>query len=192
MDRTDRLDRMNRNEMNAAPKDLLALVLIGASGSGKSTVGIGLASALGAVFLEGDSFHPPGNIAKMRAGIALDDADRAPWLEKLGQAIAEQTQAGYSIVAACSALRRSYREALGRAAGRPLTFFHLTVEPTILASRVEARQQHFMPPSLLQSQLEAFEPLQADEDGTEIRENGTAREAVAQVQRWLTHHERGK
>ena len=110
-----------------------AIVLIGVSGSGKTTVGKRLAPALDATFLEGDDYHPPCNIAKMRAGQPLDDADRAPWLEKLGHAIGDHCRSGRTVVVACSALRRLYRDELGAAARQPLTFVHLTIPPDILA-----------------------------------------------------------
>lgn len=163
----------------------LAIVLFGVSGSGKSTVGIRLAPALGATFLEGDDYHPSANVAKMRAGTPLDDTDRWPWLAKLGHAIAEHGHQDRPIVSACSALRYAYRAALIEAARRPLTFVHLTIDPAILAARVGARRQHFMPASLLNSQLATLEPLRDDEDGVEIRETGTAQQTVDAIKRWI-------
>ena len=163
----------------------LAIVLIGVSGSGKSTVGKQLAPALGATFLEGDDYHPSANIAKMRAGTPLDDTDRWPWLLKLGHAIAEHGHQGRPVVTACSALRFAYREALSKAARRPLTFVHLTIDPAILESRMRARRQHFMPTTLLENQLATLEPLRDDEDGTEIRETGTAQQTVEAIKRWV-------
>lgn len=170
----------------AAPSHLpVAIVLIGVSGSGKTTVGKRLAPALGATFLEGDDYHPSANIAKMRSGQPLDDKDRFPWLHKLGQAIAAHAHQGRPVVTACSALRRAYRDALIEAAHRPLTFVHLTIDPAILESRMRARRQHFMPVTLLESQLATLEPLAADEDGTEIRETGTAQQTVEAIKRWV-------
>ena len=163
----------------------LGIVLLGVSGSGKSTVGAKLAPPLGATFLEGDAYHSSGNIAKMRAGRPLEDTDRWPWLEKIGHAMAGHMQQGRSVVAACSALRRSYRDALTRAARRPLIFIHLTIDPAILEARMKARRQHFMPVSLLESQLATLEPLAADEPGTEIPEIGTTQQTVAAIERWL-------
>ena len=167
------------------------IVLIGVSGSGKTTVGKRLAPALEATYIEGDDYHPPANIAKMRAGHPLDDVDRKPWLEKLGHVVAEHSAQGRSIVVACSALRRLYRDQLAAAARQPLTFVHLTIPPAILEARVKARAQHFMPASLLQSQLATLEPLGEDEDGTEIAETGTALQTVEAIRRWLHRHSQG-
>ncbi len=163
----------------------LAVVLLGVSGCGKSTVGRRLAPALGATFLEGDEFHPSSNIAKMRSGTPLQDVDRWPWLEKIGHAIADHRRQGRPVVVACSALRVAYRQALSAAARQPLTFVHLTIDPAILEARMKARHQHFMPVSLLESQLKTLEPLGEGEDGTEIAETGTAQQTVAAIERWL-------
>ena len=167
-------------------------MLIGVSGSGKSTVAKRLAPALNATFLEGDEYHSSANVAKMRSGTPLTDTDRWPWLDKLGHAIAEHGRQGRSVVVACSALRRAYRQRLETAARRPLTFIHLTIDPTILQSRMRARRQHFMPPALLESQLKTLEPLRLDETGTEIAETGTALQTVAAIERWLRMRASGK
>ena len=170
----------------------LAIILIGVSGSGKSTVGKRLAPAIGATFLEGDDYHPSANIAKMRSGQPLQDNDRWPWLEKIGVAIASHLRQGRSVVASCSALRRSYRNALSKGARRELTFIHLTISPQILEARMKARRQHFMPASLLRSQLETLEPLQDGEHGTAIAETGTAQQTGAAIERWLHLRASGK
>ena len=170
----------------------LAIVLIGVSGSGKTTVGKRLAPALGATYLEGDDYHSSANIAKMRSGQPLQDVDRWPWLEKVGVAIARHVAQGRPVVTACSALRRSYRDALARGARQPLSFVHLTISPAILEARMKARRQHFMPVGLLESQLKTLEPLQADERGTEIAETGTAQQTVAAIERWLRLRARGR
>lgn len=167
-------------------------MLIGVSGSGKSTVAKRLAPALDATFLEGDDYHSPANVAKMRSGTPLTDADRWPWLDKLGHAIASHGAHGRSIVVACSALRRAYRDRLAEAARRPLTFIHLTIDPGILQARMRARRQHFMPTALLDSQLATLEPLQADENGTEVVETGTALQTVTVIERWLHLRNAGK
>jgi gluconokinase len=140
----------------------LAIVVMGVSGCGKSTVGKQLAQALPATFLDADDFHPPANVERMRAGIALSDAERAPWLDALAARLATAVTADESVVLACSALKRSYRDALRRGAPT-LTLVHLTGSPALLAERITARPGHYMPPTLLPSQLATLEPPGADE-----------------------------
>lgn len=168
------------------------IVLIGVSGSGKSTVAKRLAPALDATFLEGDEYHSSANVAKMRSGTPLTDVDRWPWLDMLGHAIAEHGAQGRQVVVACSALRRAYRDRLQHAARRPLTFIHLTINPAILRARMQARHQHFMPTALLDSQLSTLEALQPDESGTEIAETGTALQTVGAIERWLRMRAAGR
>lgn len=163
----------------------LAIILFGVSGTGKTTVGKRLAPSLGATFLEGDDYHSSANVAKMRSGTPLDDTDRWPWLAKVSGAIAEHVHEGRPVVVACSALKVAYRDKLRDAARVPLTFVHLTIDPQMIAHRLVARSQHFMPPSLLQSQLETLEPLQPNETGTTVAETGTALQTVEAIQRWL-------
>ena len=162
-----------------------AIVLIGVSGTGKTTVGKRLAPKVGGTFLEGDDYHTSANIAKMRAGTPLRDEDRWPWLAKIAAAIAAHTREGRPVVVACSALRRVYRDRLRESARTPLTFVHLTIDAKLIERRLMARSQHFMPASLLKSQLETLEPLTADEAGTTIAETGTADQTVAAIGRWL-------
>jgi gluconokinase len=133
------------------------VVVMGVSGSGKTTVGAALADALGLRFVDGDALHPAANVAKMAAGIPLDDADRAPWLDAVGAVLA----AG-QVVVACSALKRAYRDRL-RAAAPDLELVFLDGSRELLASRMAARPGHFMPASLLDSQLATLEPPTADE-----------------------------
>lgn len=142
------------------------VVVMGVAGCGKSTVGQALAQDLVAPFLEGDTLHPAANIAKMSAGIPLDDDDRAPWLDALGQAAGAAARAapGGISVAACSALKRAYRDRLRRAAAMPLRIVCLHGERDLLQQRLGARQGHFMPPSLLESQLRTLELPGRDED----------------------------
>jgi gluconokinase len=148
------------------------VVVMGVSGSGKSTVAAGLVDRLGCAFAEGDDFHPPANVAKMRAGMPLDDDDRWPWLRRLAAWIGEHEQAGRNAVVTCSALKRSYRDLLRD--GHPSVWFaHVTVDPDLLRQRVQKRSGHYMPPSLLDSQLATLEPLQDDEPGASISGAGT-------------------
>jgi gluconokinase len=137
----------------------MVIVLMGVSGSGKTTVGVPLAQALGGEFVEGDDYHPPANVAKMRQGIPLDDADRRPWLEALSAEIGRWLAAGRTVVLACSALKRSYRTILrgGRAGVR---FVHLKGNTSLIRARLAERRGHYMPASLLDSQLATLEEPQ--------------------------------
>lgn len=145
------------------------LVIMGVSGSGKSTVAEQLAARIaGGRFLDADDFHPASNVAKMSAGIALDDIDRAPWLDSVGRAMRDASAEGLTPVMACSALKRSYRQRiLAQEAG--VFFVLLDVSRAELDRRVHARQGHFMPASLLQSQLATLEPLTGGEPGITVR-----------------------
>ena len=139
-------------------------VVMGVSGCGKSTIGAALAQALGVAFLEGDAFHPPGNVAKMSAGNPLDDSDRAGWLQALAAEIGSARERGAGLVLSCSALKRRYRDTL-RQADPALRFVHLQGPASLIAERMARRTDHYMPPSLLESQLRDLEPLQDDEAG---------------------------
>lgn len=141
------------------------VVVMGVSGSGKSTVGAALAQRLGVPFGDADDFHPPANIAKMTAGIALDDTDREPWLATIGQWLHAQRSTGG--VVSCSALKRSYRDTLRRHAP-DLVLLHLDGSHEVIARRQESRPGHFMPASLLASQFDTLEPLAADEVGLTV------------------------
>jgi len=141
----------------------LTVVVMGVSGCGKSTVGRSLADELGATFLDADDFHPPANVERMRSGIALTDAERAGWLDALAARLAQARTAQEPVVLACSALKRSYRDALRRGAPA-LTLVHLTGSPALLAERITARSGHYMPPTLLPSQLATLE-TPADDEG---------------------------
>ena len=143
------------------------VVVMGVSGTGKTTVAKALTEQLDAVFAEGDDFHPPANVAKMRSGQALDDDDRRPWLGVLADWIGERERTGRSVVVTCSALKRSYRDLLRN--GHPSVWFaHVTVDPDVLRERVAGRTGHYMPVSLVESQLATLEPLQGDEPGAAI------------------------
>jgi carbohydrate kinase (thermoresistant glucokinase family) len=140
-------------------------VFMGVAGSGKTTAGALMAGRLGWDFAEADDFHPPANVAKMSAGVPLDDQDRRPWLEDLRRWIDQEIAAGRRGVMTCSALKRSYRELL-RAPG--VVFVHMSGSPATVAARLGARQGHFMPASLLASQYADLEALAPDEDHVTI------------------------
>jgi gluconokinase len=143
------------------------LVVAGPSGSGKSTLGRALAERLEWAYVEGDDLHPAANVAKMATGSPLDDADREPWLAALAARIGMLESARADAVVTCSALRRMYRDRLR--AGRPaLRFVWLDVPADVLAARLTARREHFMPAALLGSQLAAAEPLAPDEPGLRL------------------------
>ena len=134
----------------------MVIVVMGVSGAGKTTVGQKLAAALGAEFVEGDRFHPPANVEKMQSGVALEDADRGPWLAAMAREIERWCTDGRPVVLACSALKRRYRDQLRR--GRPeVRLIHLAGTEATIRARLERRAGHYMPASLLASQLAALE-----------------------------------
>jgi gluconokinase len=134
----------------------MVIVLMGVSGVGKTEIGTRLAKALGGSFAEGDSYHPPANVAKMESGTPLDDADRQPWLETLSREIGHWLDADETVVLACSALKVRYRLVL-RAARPGVRFVYLKGSKALIASRLKQRRGHYMPASLLDSQFEALE-----------------------------------
>ena len=138
-----------------------SIVVMGVSGCGKSTVASALAAALHVPFIEGDLLHPPHNVALMAAGTPLSDADRSGWLKTISQRLTLASLSG--AVVACSALKRSYRDVL-RSGNTPLLFVHLHGNPVVLQERMAARQGHYMPASLLQSQLDTLELPGAEEN----------------------------
>jgi gluconokinase len=140
------------------------IIVMGVSGSGKSTVGAALAQRLRVPFGDGDDLHPPANVAKMTAGQPLDDDDRYPWLEAIGHWLADHHDGG---VMSCSALKRKYRDQLRRHCA-DVEFLHLSGSPEVIGKRQASRPGHFMPASLLQSQFATLEPLEPDERGTTI------------------------
>lgn len=167
---------------------VLHVVAMGVSGTGKSTVAARLSDELGLELIEGDSFHPAGNVAKMSAGIPLTDEDRLPWLERLADVTREHHALGVSTVLACSALRRTFRDILRTGAPEADTYFlHLHAAYDVLEERMQARH-HFMPASLLASQLQTLEPLQPDEHGEVVDVSApleeVVRQGVAAIRAW--------
>lgn len=150
---------MQRDPVRSAP----AVVVMGVAGCGKSAVGEALAAALGAIFVEGDRLHPPENVARMARGEPLTDALREGWLDAIGRRIAGSVSNGQGVVAACSALKRSYRERLCGFC-QDIVFLHLEIDPATAKQRVGSRQGHFMPASLVDSQFATLEAPAADEN----------------------------
>jgi gluconokinase len=143
------------------------IVVMGVASSGKTTVAAGLAKQLGWPFRDADSFHPPANVAKMAAGIPLDDADRWPWLDAIVRWMNERDAAGEHAVVTCSALKRGYRDRL-RTSRAAIRLVHLSGPKELLAARIAARKAHFMPPALLDSQFATLEVPGEDEHALTI------------------------
>ncbi|WP_237770108.1 gluconokinase [Ornithinimicrobium sp. CNJ-824] len=162
----------------AAPRHV---VVMGVTSTGKTTIGEAVAERLGGVFVEGDSYHPRANVEKMSAGIPLDDDDRRPWLRALADRIRELDEQGEVSVTGCSALKRMYRDWL-RESGADIFFLHLHGDQDVLLERMEKRE-HFMPPSLLQSQFDTLEMLEEDEQGALVDVGGTVEEVVEESMR---------
>ncbi|KJV26217.1 gluconate kinase [Aquitalea magnusonii] len=139
------------------------IVVMGVAGCGKSSLGQALAAALSSAYIEGDRFHPPENIARMQAGIALTDADRAGWLAQLAAQLAKARAEQQAVVLACSALKQRYRDTL-RSGDPDLLLVHLKGDKTVIAERMAARDAHFMPTSLLDSQFADLEPPEAQRE----------------------------
>lgn len=175
----------------ARPQRLLHVVVMGVAGTGKSTIAQRLAAELQQVLAEGDDFHPATNIAKMSAGIPLDDADRMPWLRSIASWTAAQHTRGRPTVVTCSALRESYRDVLRAGVpDAPTRFLHLVAPREVLAQRMAARE-HFMPASLLDSQLDTLEPLAAHEQGIVVDVSVPVDEVLARAVAWLRPEHQG-
>ncbi|SFP54246.1 gluconokinase [Sphingomonas rubra] len=159
----------------------MMVLVMGVSGSGKSSVGLALAKRQGAPFLESDSLHPTTNVAKMAAGVPLDDDDRAPWLDAIATWMAARPHG----VVACSALKRAYRDRL-RAAAPALRIVALLPPERVLAERLGQRRGHFMPGSLLASQLATLEVLGIDERALVLSGDKPVAATIAIVAQWLT------
>ena len=160
----------------------MRFVIMGVSGCGKSTVGQAATSLCGIEFLDGDDLHPKKNIEKMSQGVPLNDKDRLPWLASIGQRLAS---ADVPMMIGCSALKRTYRDTIRLHAGQ-VFFLHLHAPQSVLQKRVDERKDHFMPPSLLQSQFDALEALTNDECGTTIRIDQTFDVVVQEAARFVS------
>ena len=158
------------------PKRPVPIVVMGVAGSGKTSVGKALTERLGVPFRDADEFHPKANIDKMSAGIALTDADRWPWLDAIGGALA---RSGGRLIVACSALRRIYRERLAQAAGGPVIFVWLDGSKETIGARLKRRKHHFMPASLLDSQFATLERPGPDELAIRVSVEPPCDEVVA-------------
>ncbi|MEU5158137.1 gluconokinase [Streptomyces sp. NPDC020875] len=154
------------------------VVVMGVAGTGKTTIGPLLAEALGVPYAEGDDFHPPANIAKMSAGTPLDDGDRLPWLDSIGEWARGRADLGG--VVSSSALKRAYRDRL-RAAAPDAVFLHLSGDRVLIEERMTARRGHFMPTALLDSQFATLEPLEPDEAGVAVDVTGSPAEITARA-----------
>lgn len=165
--------------MNKA-SEIGSIVVMGVSGSGKSTIALALASRVGAEFIDADSLHSADNVAKMSTGHALSDEDRWPWLNSVGQRIKDQESNHQSSVVACSALKRTYRDVLRQYVPSVFTVF-LDGPAAVLQARVDDRKVGFMAPSLLASQLANLEPLQNDELGMRVDIEASPDEIVNQI-----------
>ena len=157
------------------------VTVMGVSGSGKTTVGAALAQRLGVPFADADDFHPPANVAKMSAGTPLTDDDRWPWLDR----VAEALRAEAPLVIGCSALRRAYRDRIRAGAGGPVAFVHLAGSKALIGARMAARQGHFMPPALLDSQFATLEPPAPEEGALALDVAATPEALVAAAADWL-------
>ena len=158
-----------------------AAVVMGVSSCGKTSIGEALAHTFGARFIEGDRLHPKSNVEKMSAGIALTDEDRWPWLADVGKSISGDT----SSIVSCSALKRSYRALIAANAARPVAFVFLDGEKTLLEQRIAARKNHFMPASLLSSQLATLERPTPDERAKRFDIASPVATIVEQAYDWL-------
>ena len=150
------------------PSETGPIVIMGVSGSGKSLLGQALAEALGVPFIEGDALHGEANVEKMREGIPLTDDDRWPWLSRVAAELVAQTKAHGGAVAACSSLKKTYRDHLREEVGPGLRFVFLKGSRKLLGARLSMRRQHFMPLSLLESQLETLQEPAAEEGAVTI------------------------
>jgi gluconokinase len=173
-------DELDSSAVPVKASSTRTLVLMGVSGSGKSTVMAELEGRLGWPTAEGDQFHSAANVAKMAAGHPLTDEDRWPWLRAIAAWIGDRERAGENGLVTCSALRRSYRDVL-REGHRSVAFVLLTAPAEVLAARIEHRPGSFMPVALLQSQIDTLEPLAPDEPGETLSADRPVREVAGRI-----------
>jgi gluconokinase len=155
----------------------MIVLVMGVSGSGKTTIGETLALKQGWKYLDADDYHPVANVVKMRAGVPLEDSDRWPWLEKINEELVKFQERGKSVVVGCSALKQAYRERLARGL-RDFKVIYLRGEFALIHSRIAARKHRFMPAKLLQSQFDTLEPPQ---DAIEVDVAGDLSDSVAAI-----------
>ncbi len=160
----------------------MVVVLMGVSGSGKTTIGKALAGQLGWNFVEGDDFHPPANVEKLRAGVPLTDEDRGPWLRAIRHRVEEACQRKENIVLACSALKHNYREYLEGHDHACVHYVYLRGTEEVIRGRLTARKGHFMNPALLHSQFDTLEP---PEGAVQVDVSGTPEAIVAEIRSGL-------
>lgn len=159
----------------------MVYVVMGVSGCGKTSVGAAVATHLGLAFVEGDALHPAANVEKMSRGIPLEDADRFPWLDRIGAVIRAKLADDHGLVISCSALKKSYRGRLRGFADRRLTFIFLKGSEQLLAGRMAARKGHFMPASLLSSQFATLEDPSAEDQVVTVDISGTTVDVIART-----------
>lgn len=160
----------------------MIIVLMGVSGSGKTTVGKLLANQLGWDFVEADDFHPPANIEKMHRGVPLDDVDRRPWLEALRHRVDDACLHGKPAVVACSALKQAYRDYLGQDYPGLLKYVYLHGAEELISSRLASRTGHFMNPNLLHSQFDTLEP---PADAIQVEVDRTPAEIAVEIRQMV-------
>lgn len=155
------------------------MVVMGVTGSGKTAVGEALAHAISATYVDGDRLHPQANIAKMSAGIPLDDADRWPWLAKVGETLRQRPP---PVIVGCSALKRAYRDFITERAGAPVLFIYLDGSRELISKRMHERTGHFMPTSLLDSQFATLEVPNEDENAIAVAIDAPLDQIVADIE----------
>jgi gluconokinase len=179
-----------KREISLQPGGIDAIIVMGVAGSGKSTLGAAVAHTLNCPFMEGDDFHTPEAVARMRAAIPLTDDDRWPWLDRLGRALSDELVRHGIAVATCSALRRAYRDRLREVIPARVSFVLMDADPEELLRRLTARKHHYMPPSLLVSQLGTLERPQPDEAAITLDARRPPAALCEQIVAWLSKREK--